>query len=65
MTNKMKVCEYFQILKGLDTYIGQGSNYKIQYVGRYLDSKEQSPQKTEKPDKQTVYRRKCIIIEET
>lgn len=59
----MKVCEYFQILKGLDTYVGQESKHQIQYVGRYLDQ-QKSPSK-EQGEKQMIYRRKCIIIEET
>ena len=44
MTNKLKVCEYFQILKGLDTYVGPESKYKIKYGGRYLED-QQSPKK--------------------
>ena len=59
--NKQKVCDYFKILKDLDNYIGQKDQYKITYSRYALQEASESPRKIEN----TVYRRKCIIIEDS
>lgn len=59
--NKLKVCEYFKILRDLDQYIGQKDEYNITY-----NVESSSPVKlTSESRKQNIYRRKCIIIEDS
>lgn len=59
--NKVKVCEYFKILRDLDQYIGQKSEYNITY-----NVESQSPVKLSNGhSKKNIYRRKCIIIEDS
>lgn len=59
--NKLKVGEYFKILRDLDQYIGQKEEYNISYN---LEAASPIKLATE-TCKKYIYRRKCIIIEDS